>query len=96
MRGIDWIASTDAHKYRIYLEYVSFKYKKMQHREKYQGYGWESKPEDSYLKFKNRNDDFEYFAYLCKTRWKEDISNYFNSHIGLQDQRFESQLGLFA
>lgn len=96
MKGIDWQYQISDIKYRIYLEYISLKFKKMMSRYKENKiYNLEPTPDEAYLKFKDRDDDYEYFQYLCKHRPNEDIGNYFNSTVGLQDDRLESSLGLF-
>ncbi len=93
MKGIDWLAQPKQNQFRIYLEYMRVNYNKIKYNAR--GNVWIIEPEDVYLKFRNRNDDFEYFGYLCRIRPYEDIWDYFSITKGFQDYRFESSIGLF-
>lgn len=96
MKGIDWQATPKRSQYHIYLEYISCEYKKRNaYDKKFNKFSSEWKPEQVYLKFKNRDDDYEYFIYLCKVRPYDDIWNYFKGEQVGQNERFESNLGLF-
>lgn len=97
MNGIDWLASESSMKYRIYLEYISCKLKKVNSSDRpYRRISPDWKPEQVYLKFKNRDDDYEYFGYVCKQRPYDNIWDYFKGEQPLQNDRFESKIGLFA